>query len=73
MKVSSIPAKYENVIFRNSSQPAFGDSKERFFRLSSNKSFVPGPGQYDGDKSSTHIYSKKGSGSFASATKLQRL
>ena len=27
VKVSSIPSKFENVVFRNDLQPAFGDSK----------------------------------------------
>ena len=48
VKVSSIPSKFENIIFRNNSQPAFGDSKERFYQPSStNSNFIPGPGMYE--------------------------
>jgi hypothetical protein len=45
LNVSSIPSKFENVIYRNSSRPAFGDSTKKFFKLSTNdSSFLPGPG-----------------------------
>lgn len=74
LNVSSIPAKYENVIYRNSSRAAFGDSTKKFFKISANDSSLnPGPGCYDPNSTLSKIGSKKGSGFFASQTKLQRL
>ena len=74
LNVSSIPSKYENVIFKSKSQSAFGDSTKKFFKLSANdSSLTPGPGRYNLNQSLTKIDSKKGSGFFASETKLTRL
>lgn len=73
LNVSSIPSKYENVIYKSSSKPAFGDSTQKFFQLTNDSDLVPGPGNYNLDKSYSKIDSKKGSGFFASQTKLDRL
>lgn len=74
LNVASIPSKYENVIYHNSTKPAFGDSNKRFFQFNSNDtSITPGPGCYDLNKTFSKVDSKKGSGFFASQTKLQKL
>ena len=74
LKVSSIPSKYENIVYRSRSQPAFGDSTRKFYHPSQTKeSFNPGPGMYNSGVIFQNVSSKKGSGSFASSSKLDRL
>lgn len=48
-KIASIPTKFENVILRSTSRPAFGDSNKKFFQLSANDTSIstPGPGAYN--------------------------
>lgn len=74
LKVSSIPSKYENIVYRSNSSHAFGDSTNKFYHPSQTRdSFNPGPGMYESGANFQKISSKKGTGSFASTSKLSRM
>lgn len=46
LRVSSIPNKYENVIYQSNSQSAFGTTKNDFHNYEQNIN-TPGPGCYN--------------------------
>lgn len=52
MRVSSIPNKFQNIIYTSNNQPAFGNNTKRFFDLCSSQKINPGPGQYSLNKQS---------------------
>jgi hypothetical protein len=73
LKASSIPSKTENIIYSNHHSSAFGNSQERFYvPINQKLSETPGPGNYNPLALSNKIMSKRGSGNFASLTKLER-
>lgn len=73
LKASSIPSKAENVVYSNHHKSAFGNSQERFYTPANLQTdYTPGPGNYNPLSLANRIESKKGTGIFASATKITR-